>query len=55
MDNYQQDMNYSFVDYLRGGMNISVITCIDFTGSNGIPTHPDSLHYMTMNELNQYQ
>ena len=30
---------------------------IDFTGSNGTPTHPTSLHYMNPNQqiLNQYQ
>jgi len=28
---------------------------IDFTGSNGIPTHPTSLHYMNPQRPNQYQ
>lgn len=36
-------------------MNISVITCIDFTGSNGIPSSSSSLHYMRPGILNQYQ
>ena len=46
---------FSFIEYLRGGLNISVVTCIDFTGSNGVPTHPKSLHYMSAGRLNQYQ
>lgn len=28
---------------------------IDFTGSNGRPTQPDSLHYINPNAPNQYQ
>lgn len=27
---------------------------IDFTGSNGIPKHPTSLHFMSPNNPNQY-
>ena len=46
---------YEFTDYLRGGLNISMITCIDFTGSNGDPRNPSSLHYMNPSQPNQYQ
>ena len=28
---------------------------IDFTGSNGVPTAPSSLHYFSNNKPNQYQ
>ena len=35
---------------------MSVICCIDFTGSNGIPRSPDSLHYLNPSgNPNQYQ
>ena len=34
---------------------IQVITCIDFTGSNGVPRFPESLHYMSPGFMNQYQ
>ena len=34
-------------------MNLSV--AIDFTGSNGSPTHPNSLHFMDPYKPNQYQ
>ena len=41
-------------------MEISLICCIDFTGSNGDPRNPNSLHYMKpfvrgTQDLNDYQ
>lgn len=45
----------SFVDYLRGGVELNMIVAIDFTGSNGSPNHPTSLHYMNPTAPNQYQ
>ena len=38
--------NYSFIDYLRGGMQINLTVAIDFTKSNGPPNQPNSLHYL---------
>lgn len=32
-----------------------MVIAIDFTGSNGDPRQPNSLHYMNPNNLNQYQ
>ena len=32
-----------------------MIVAIDFTGSNGIPTYPTSLHYLNPTMPNQYQ
>lgn len=55
VEGFNKRLNYQFTDYLRGGLNISVITCIDFTGSNGIPSSSSSLHYMSPGGLNQYQ
>ena len=46
--------NYSFIDYLRGGMQINLTVAIDFTGSNGPPNMPNSLHYMGVKQ-NQYE
>ena len=46
--------NYSFIDYLRGGMQINLTIAIDFTGSNGLPSLPNSLHYLGPN-ANQYE
>ena len=46
-----------FLDFLRGGCEISMSVAIDFTGSNGHPSMPNSLHYLdpTGQVLNQYQ
>ena len=46
--------NYSFIDYLRGGMQINLTVAIDFTGSNGLPNQVNSLHYLGPNP-NQYE
>ncbi|MBN3325149.1 FR1L4 protein, partial [Atractosteus spatula] len=46
--------DYSFLDYIMGGCQINFTVGIDFTGSNGDPRSPDSLHYMSPNGLNQY-
>ena len=37
---------HTFVDYLKGGLDIQLIVAIDFTGSNGDPADPKSLHYI---------
>jgi hypothetical protein len=34
----------NFIDYLRSGWGISMAVAIDFTGSNGEPVNPTSLH-----------
>lgn len=36
----------SFIDYLRGGMQINLYVAIDYTASNGEMSHPNSLHYL---------
>lgn len=43
------------MDYLRGGLQLNLSIAIDFTGSNGVPTHPTSLHFMNPSQPNQYQ
>ena len=43
----------SFVDYLRSGWAISLVCAIDYTGSNGTPTSPSSLHFLGPG--NQYE
>lgn len=35
----------SLFDYLKGGWQLSLSIAIDFTGSNGDPTEPSSLHF----------
>lgn len=45
---------YSFLDYVMGGCQINFTVGIDFTGSNGDPSSPDSLHYLSPNGVNEY-
>ncbi|KAM9296118.1 copine-1 [Gastrophryne carolinensis] len=48
------DVEYSFLDYVMGGCQINFTVGIDFTGSNGDPKSPDSLHYISPNGVNEY-
>jgi hypothetical protein len=47
----------TLLDFVKGGCEISLSVAIDFTGSNGNPMHPNSLHFMdpTHMRLNQYE
>jgi len=45
----------TFFDYLRSGLQLNLITAIDFTASNRNPTDPRSLHYIVPNQFNQYE
>jgi len=36
----------TFLDFIQNGTELSFIVAIDYTGSNGNPRHPSSLHYM---------
>ena len=47
--------NFTFVDYLKAGVQIGLSIAIDFTGSNGNPSHPQSLHFIGSGEPNQYE
>lgn len=42
VENFVLKPNYSFSQYLKGGINISTIVCIDFTQSNLPMTDPNS-------------
>lgn len=45
----------TFFDYLRGGLQLNLITAIDFTASNRDPRDPRSLHFFQPNAVNQYE
>ena len=45
----------TFVDYLRSGLQLNLVTAIDFTASNRDPRDPQSLHHLNPNQLNQYE
>ena len=46
---------YTFVDYLKAGVQIGLSIAVDFTGSNGDPKDPRSLHFIAGPEPNQYE
>ncbi|CAK6952006.1 copine-3-like [Scomber scombrus] len=45
---------YTFLDYIMGGCQFNFTIAIDFTGSNGDPRFPQSLHYISPNGYNEY-
>lgn len=45
---------YSFLDYIMAGCTINFTVGIDFTASNGDPTHSSSLHYINHECPNEY-
>ena len=57
MEWIEKSTMHTMVDYMRAGLNISSIMCIDFTGSNGPMDDPDSLHYIDPEgiKMNPYQ
>ena len=40
---------------MRGGLELNLSIAIDFTASNGMPSHPTSLHHINPQKPNQYQ
>ncbi|KAI3355082.1 hypothetical protein L3Q82_017957 [Scortum barcoo] len=51
---FQVVKEYTFLDYIMGGCQINFTIAIDFTGSNGDPTTPQSLHYINPEGYNEY-
>ncbi|OHT03805.1 Copine family protein [Tritrichomonas foetus] len=45
----------TFYDYLRSGIQLNLVTAIDFTASNRDPRDPQSLHYIAQGQMNQYE
>ena len=45
----------TFGQFVCGGLELSMMIAIDYTGSNGNPTDPSSLHYVNSNQKNAYQ
>ncbi|CBZ28489.1 copine i-like protein [Leishmania mexicana MHOM/GT/2001/U1103] len=46
--------SYDFLEYLQAGMSLSIAFSIDFTGSNGPPSDPRSLHFYSPQHPNSY-
>ena len=47
--------SYSFIDYLKSGVQIGMTIAVDFTGSNGDPRDQGSLHYIAPGMPNDYE
>merc|ERR1711971_1216087 len=45
----------SFLDYMQGAVDMSLMVAIDFTGSNGHPQDHQSLHHIYGQQPSQYQ
>ncbi|KAM9839662.1 copine-3-like [Aulostomus maculatus] len=52
--NCQVEHEYTFLDYIMGGCQLNFTIGIDFTGSNGDPRTPQSLHYINPEGFNEY-
>ncbi|XP_072267063.1 copine-3 [Pyxicephalus adspersus] len=50
----QITVEYTFLDYIMGGCQMNFVVGIDFTGSNGDPRSPNSLHFISPNGVNEY-
>ena len=53
--NSRKTKNYTFMDYLKAGIEIGLSVAIDFTSSNGNINETTSLHYIDKNKPNQYE
>ena len=53
--NYKVRDQHDFLDFLKGGLNITLSVGIDFTASNKDAEDPTSLHFMNPPNLNLYQ
>uniref|UniRef100_A0A8C5T202 Copine 5 n=1 Tax=Malurus cyaneus samueli TaxID=2593467 RepID=A0A8C5T202_9PASS len=48
------EAEHTFLDYIKGGTQLNFTVAIDFTASNGNPSQPTSLHYLSPFQLNAY-
>lgn len=46
---------YTFLNYLKGGIQIALTIGVDFTASNGNSNASTSLHYLNQNAMNSYE
>ncbi|XP_063717504.1 copine-3-like [Symsagittifera roscoffensis] len=55
LESYRLEEDWEFSHYLQSGLQLGFSVAIDFTGSNGDPSHPMSLHYFNPSlPYNQY-
>jgi|UniRef100_A0AC35GLS8 hypothetical protein len=49
------EQEYTFLDFIHGGLELDFTVSIDFTASNGAITQPNSLHFCNPHSNNEYQ
>jgi copine 1/2/3 len=54
-DSVDVEERFTFMDFLRGDTQLNLMPSIDFTGSNGNPANPTSLHHLTPYQPNEYE
>lgn len=54
VNEYKSEQDFNFLEYLQGGLNMTLVVGIDFTASNKEPDDPTSLHYLNPPNLNLY-
>eukprot|EP01083_Nonionella_stella_P018176 50772_1 len=52
--NVRVEQTHSFLEYLSGGCQVSLMVAIDYTGSNGHPSDSRSLHFINLESPNEY-
>lgn len=55
LDNRKITEDVTFLDYVIGGCEISLVIAIDFTASNGDPSKKGTLHFCDSMEPNEYE
>jgi hypothetical protein len=55
LEEFVLEERYNFYDYLRSGLQLNLITAIDFTASNGHPQDPRSLDFINPQVVNPYE
>ena len=46
---------YDFSEFVNAGLQMQLVACIDFTGSNGAPSRRESLHYTGSSNRTAYE
>lgn len=51
----KRTVRHEFGDFIENGLQLALVTCIDFTASNGSYDMPGSLHYSTSSKKSLYE
>jgi hypothetical protein len=54
-ESVKKSIQYSFSDYINANLQLALVTCIDFTASNGKATSKESLHYCNNQTQSVYE